>query len=689
MFTAHNRPALVLLGLSGLAALTLSLAAAQNSGNSSSGNSASGSKAKLPFSASQAQQGAQVYSANCQTCHGKNLGGGQGPSLKGSTLLSQYGGKPIKKLYTYISHNMPLGNPGSLSQKQYLAVTAYLLSQNGFQPSGKALTEKNASATLGSSSGNSGSGGQQQTQVPGVLPQPPQNVRQATSQLPTQAMLLNAADSDDWLMYNKDYQGHRYSNLKQISTGNASQLQKVCHFTTGENGAFEPGMVEMNGVMYFTTPHNTYAIDSANCNRLWTSKYMPKTAEPFPTNRGVAMYDGKLFRGTTDGHLLALDMKNGNVLWDVWVADSTKGYWLSSAPIVWNGMVFTGEAGADWGVAAHMYAFSADTGKLLWTFDVIPTAQEKGADTWDKATTAAHGGGSMWTSYALDPDSGLLYVPVGNPAPDFASDYRPGKNLFTNSVIVLGARNGQLAWYVQQIANDYHDYDTAASPIIYTAGGNKVMAVANKGGHLYMYDRATQDLMHKVAVTTIKNADAPLTTEGTHFCPGTTGGVEWNGPAFDAANSTLYVNSVDWCATIKLGNVRYQAGNIYTGTANGFGNFPPKSEARGWTYAVDAATGDVKWKRQAGSPLVAGVTPTAGGVVLTGDLDGNFLVLNSKDGSVLFKDKLNGALAGGVITYQQGGRQYVAVSSGSNSRTWQLKDQQQQIVVYALPQGGQ
>ena len=673
-----------LLGLGGFTALTLSLAVAQNSSGSSSSSNSSGSKAKLPFSTSQAKSGQKVYGANCQSCHGQNLGGGQGPALKGSAFLSQYGGKPISNLYTYISKNMPLGNVGSLSKQQYLDVTAYLLSQNGFQPSGKALTEKNASATLGS--GNSGSGGGQQTQVPSTLPQPPQSVQQAVSKMPTQAMLTNAAEGDDWLMYNKDYQGQRYSGLKQINTNNAGQLQKVCEFTTGEKGSFEPGILELGGFLYFTTPHNTYSVNATNCNREWTSKYTPGTAEPFPTNRGAAMLGGKLFRGTTDGHLLALDKNNGNVLWDVWVANSNQGYWLPSAPIVWNGMVFVGEAGADWGVKGHVYAFGADDGKLMWTFDVIPTAQEQGADTWDKATTAAHGGGSMWTSYALDPDSGLLYVPVGNPAPDFAGDYRPGKNLFTNSVLVLGARDGQLAWYVQQIAGDFHDYDTAAAPVLYSAGGNKYMAVANKGGHLYMYDRATHDEMHKVPVTTIKNADKPLTTEGTYFCPGTSGGVEWNGPAYDAPANTLYVNSVDWCTTIKLGNVRYQAGNIYTGTANGFGDFPPKSQANGWTYAVDATSGDVRWKREAGSPMVAGVTPTAGGVVFTGDLNGNFLALSAQDGSVLYKDNLGAALAGGVITYQLGGRQYVAMTSGNNSRTWQTQGQEK-ITVYALPQG--
>ena len=686
---ASHRPALA-LGFGVIAALTLVLAAAQSSSGSSgsssstssTSSSSSGSKPQLPFSASQAQSGQQVYSSNCQGCHGQNLGGGSGPALHGSSFLNKYGGQPISNLETYIAHNMPLGQAGSLSQQQYLDVTAYILSQNGFQPNGNALTEQNASAKLGS--GNAG----QQVKVPDTLPAAPQSVKQAVSQIPTQAALMNAAGSDDWLMYNKDYQGQRYSALDQIDTGNAATLQKVCEYDTGEQGAFQPGILELGGFLYFTDPHNTYSINAANCNKEWVSKYTPKTSEPFPTDRGAALYNGKLFRGTTDGHLQALDKNTGNVLWDAWVSNSNQGYWLSSAPIVWNNLVFIGEAGADWGIKGHMYAFDADTGKLVWTFNVIPTGNETGADTWDKTNTAAHGGGSMWTTYTLDPASGLLYVPVGNPAPDFAGDYRPGKNLFTDSVVVLDAKTGKLNWYAQQLAGDYHDYDTAAAPVIYDTGGKKFMAVGNKGGHLYMYDRVTHDQVGKVPVTTIKNTDAPLTTEGTTFCPGTSGGVEWNGPAFDPKTSTLYVNSVDWCATLKIGAVRYDAGTVFTGTTNGFGEFPPKSQASGWTYALDAASGDVKWKRQADTPLVAALTPTAGGVVFTGDQAGNFLVLKASDGSVLFKDDLGAALAGGVITYKLGGRQYVAVSSGNTSRTWQTQGPEK-ITVYALPQSGQ
>ncbi|WP_181391927.1 PQQ-binding-like beta-propeller repeat protein [Deinococcus irradiatisoli] len=688
--------------LGGLAVITLGLAAS------------SGKSSGPEFTAKQVSSGQQVYTSNCQSCHGQQLEGGVGPAIKGSSFSKKWLGSShtVKDLYTYISSKMPLGNPHSLTDQQYLDVTAFVLSKNGYSASGKALDKNSLGQTLAQSSGGnsgnaSGSGSSeaqssptqnvkqqgtsdnpsQHTPVPSTLPQATKSPKTTSSTLPTDQELMNAASSSDWLMYNKDFQGQRFSGLKQITADNAGDLKKVCEYDTGEQGPFQPGMVQYKSTLYFTNVHKTIALNATNCNKLWVNTYKPQGPEPFPVNRGVALYDGKIFRGTPDGHLIAIDKNTGQTLWNTWVSDSNKGYFLSAAPIAHNGMVFIGEAGADWGVAGHMYAFSADTGKLIWTFDVVPTGDQQGADTWDKANTAAHGGGSMWTTYTLDPQSNLLYVSVGNPAPDFAGDYRPGKNLFTDSVVVLSATTGKLVRYQQQIDNDYHDWDTAASPVIYDTQGKKMMVVANKGGHLYMYDRVSQERLNKVPVTTISNADAPLTTEGTRFCPGTVGGTEWNGPAYDPGTSTVYVPAVDWCSTIKIGAVRYNAGNVYTGSANGFGDMDPQDKAGGWVTALDAASGDIKWKYQSDSPVVAGVTPTAGGVVLTGDMGGNLLALSADEGKVLFKDNTGGSVAGGVITYQVGDRQYVAAASGNTSRTTWHTEGPQKIVVYALPQG--
>ena len=399
------------------------------------------------------------------------------------------------------------------------------------------------------------------------------------------------------------------------------------------------------------------------------------------------------------------------MLWDVHPVDSTLGYFLSSVPIVWNNLVLIGTAGADWGANAQMFAFDVTDGHQVWTFDeIVP-------ETFGSADAASTGGGSNWTSYTLDTATGLLYVPVGNPAPDFAPQYRPGDNLYTNSVIVLDAKTGKLERYYQQIPNDAHDWDTAAAPIVFTltqpasatgssaSGGTEsggadtggaesggaqaanresggaesggaasvgqgttYVAVANKGGYLYVYNDQTKELVYKVKTTTFENEDVAPTQDGTHVCPGITGGVEWNGPAYDPQSSMIFVNSVDWCTTYRLGEIRYSKGELFFG---GTYTPDPVAQANGWLNAYDAASGKVAWTYKSDEPLIAAVTPTAGGLVFTGELNGNFTALDAQTGDVLYTFNTGGPIGGGVATYEAGGQQYIAVASGNGaSRSW-------------------
>ncbi|HZP87919.1 MAG TPA: PQQ-binding-like beta-propeller repeat protein, partial [Burkholderiales bacterium] len=205
--------------------------------------------------------------------------------------------------------------------------------------------------------------------------------------------------------------------------------------------------------------------------------------------------------------------------------------------------------------------------------------------------------------------------------------------------------------------------------------GKKLLAVAGKDGVLHVLDRNDGKLVFKLPVTSHENVDAPITAQGTHYCPGTVGGVEWNGPAYDPQTGQLYVNAVDWCVTSKLGPVpEYRPGQVYAGLANGFGTFDPMDQAHGWTNAIDVKSAAMKWRYKSPTPMTAAVTPTAGGLLLTGDQDGYFLVLDAKTGKVLYRFNTGGAIAGGVITYEDKGKQYVAVASGNTSRdNWHTK----------------
>jgi len=512
----------------------------------------------------------------------------------------------------------------------------------------------------------------------GPLPSVPTSVARATTAAPDDAELARGSDAD-WLMYNRSYSGIRYSALDQINRSNAKTLQVKCIFQAGEVGTFQTSPVVWDGMMYLTTAWTTYAVNPTTCRTIWTHSYPADENVELSGVRGVALYRGKVFRVTPDGHLLALDAKTGKLLWEIWVADKAEGYALALAPVAYDGKVFIGEAGADWGANGHVYAFDVETGRRLWTFNLIPTGKEFGAETWKAGSE--HGGGSMWTSLALEPDKGLLFASVGNPAPDMEGGMRPGDNLFTDSVIALDFRTGKLAWYVQQVPHDTHDWDTAAAPIIYDVGGRGYLAVANKGGWLYLYDRATHKLISRTEVSTHVNEDLPLTAEGVRHCPGIMGGAEWNGPAFSPKEKLVYVNTVDWCGTTKLAESRYVKGAIYFG---GDYIYDPIANAKGWTRAIDATTGKQLWARQSTTPMVAGVTPTAGDVILTGDLDGSFLVLDSRSGDTLYKFNTGGAVAGGVSTYLAGGKQYVAAVSGNSSRTIWKSAGAATVVVFGL-----
>ncbi len=472
----------------------------------------------------------------------------------------------------------------------------------------------------------------------------------------------------DWMMYNGTYTSERYSSLAQINRQNAGSLHAVCAFQLGQLGAMQAGPVIHNGIMFVTTQTTTFAIDARTCQQKWKSTYKSVGPEQGIANRGVALLGGKLFRGTPDAHLIAIDEKTGTTLWDTKVADSSDGSSIIAAPIAWRDKVYAGLAGSELGVKGKMFALDVNDGHIVWTFDLIPTGSQTGADSWGRADSAVTGGGGTWTSYTLDPTDGSLFIPVGNPGPDFSADYRPGANLFTCSIVVLDANTGQLKWYFQEVPHDFHDWDTAAAPALFTAvTGKSMVAFAGKDGYLVTLDRTSHKVVSKVAVTAISNVSAPLTTEGTHFCPGTLGGVEWNGPAYSRLEKLTYVNAVDKCTTLKLGEARYVRGQAFLGSGNGFG--VGDAEARGWLTAVNPITGKIAWRYRADSPMTAAVTPTAVGVVLTGSMSGWFLAFDSATGKVLYRFNTGGSVAGGVATYMIDGKQYVAVDSGNVART--------------------
>ena len=317
---------------------------------------------------------------------------------------------------------------------------------------------------------------------------------------------LGLAQSVEWGGYNGDLAATRFSSLTEITAGNVKDLQPVCTYDTGETTAFQSGLLMVQGSLYFTTYNNTYAVDAATCALKW--KYVREGPRGgLGVNRGVAYLDGKVFRGTGDAHVFALDAASGKPVWDAVLGDGANGESVPMAPLAWNGMVFAGNAGGDnFGVTGRVYALSAADGHELWRFNVVPESGP-GRATWQKVSaTNPPTGGATWTSYSLDPDAGVLWVSTGNVAPDFQLAMHPGDNLYTTSVIAIDAKTGKMLRYVQPVKKDFHDWDMTAPPVlISTKSGKQIAAAAGKDGILYGIDRSSM----KASGTPLKIAYNP------------------------------------------------------------------------------------------------------------------------------------------------------------------------------------
>lgn len=410
-----------------------------------------------------------------------------------------------------------------------------------------------------------------------------------------------SAATGDWASYNKTLTSNRYSQLNQINRENVGRLKVLCTYDTNQHTSFETGPIMVNGALIATTEYDIFSLDPPNCHENWRTSEIRKSSAFLAVNRGAAYMDGLLFRGAEDGRVLSYDFATGKRLWEATIANPVIGESVPAAPIAWNGLVFIGVAGGDnQGVKGRMYALDAMTGGIVWEFYLVPrtagdpTRGPQGASpldmvTWKNTSGTPVTGGGTWTSYTLDPAMGLLYVPGGNPGPDFAKGPRQGENLYSGSVVVLDAKTGAYRNHFEVAPADWHDWDVSTTPsLVQTRGGKKLLSVAPKDGHLYGFDVETGTLLYHTPVTRIENIAATFALhKPVHFCPGSVGGAEWNGPAYDPILSGM---------TPTAGGVTF-FGDIG-------GNF----------YALDSSNGQKLWGQKIGGGTGGGViTYTANG----------------------------------------------------------------------------
>jgi len=509
----------------------------------------------------------------------------------------------------------------------------------------------------------------------------------------TQDMLSRAGgDANNFLHTNGNYAQTRYYPASQINTSNVKNLRPAWIFQTEIVESQETTPIVVNGIMYITTSFNhVYALNAATGQQIWHYKHKMGPITTYccgPNNRGVAVSGDKVFFGTLDAKLVALDAKSGKRLWETQIASPEKGYSETMAPTVVNNKVLIGTNGGEYGIRGFVKAFDANSGKLLWTFH---TTAENSVGVWakndatgrdmlrdiaaEKAALKKMGdpyktlGGGVWQNPAVDLETNRIYFVAGNPSPDLDGSIRPGDNLYTNSLISVDLNTGKYVCHFQYIAHDVWDLD-AVSPVVIAQvkdkSGNMVKGVMHggKSGHIYIHRADDCSLIRfSEAMVPQENMWVLPTKDGERMLPGANGGVEWSPMTVDAGLGLVYAINLHQPMTYHVESTPYPEGKLWLG-----GAFKVIASEEQWgnVTAVDYNTGKIRWKVKTPQPMIGGIMATAGGLVFTGEGNGQFKAYDSKTGNVLWNFQAGAGVNAPPASYTVDGKQYIVVGAGGN-----------------------
>jgi alcohol dehydrogenase (cytochrome c) len=506
--------------------------------------------------------------------------------------------------------------------------------------------------------------------------------------------LLNRAESDgnNFLLTNGDYWQRRYYPNTQINTANVARLHPAWIFQTEVKESLETSPLVVNGVMYVTTSFShVYALNARTGEEIWHYKHKLGPVTTFccgPNNRGVAAYGDMVYLATLDAKLVALDAKTGNVVWQTDIADPELGYSETMAPTAVNGKILIGTNGGEYGIRGFLRAYDAKTGKLIWNFNTIPDSSvgvwaDKDATGRDmhrdiaaeKAQLTKSGdpfktlGGGVWQNPAVDLETNRIYFVVGNPSPDLDGAVRPGDNLYTDSLVSLDLNTGQYVCHFQYIAHDIWDLDAVSPAIITTVAGKdgkptKGVIHAGKTGHVYVHDAKDCSLIRfSDAMVPQENMWTLPTKDGARMLPGANGGVEWSPMATNPVLGLTYAINLHQPMTYHVANAPYPQGKLWLGGAF---KVIPTEEQWGNVSAVDYNTGKIRWQVKTPQPMIGGVLATAGGLVFTGEGNGQFKAYDAETGATLWKFQAGAGVNAPPSSYTVDGKQYVVVGAGGN-----------------------
>ncbi len=504
-------------------------------------------------------------------------------------------------------------------------------------------------------------------------------------QVPYQRILHADSEPGNWLTYGGGYQEHGYSPLDQINSANVSSLKVAWMYQIGVSHHFETEPLVFDGVMYITEPpSDVTALDLRTGRPIWTyRRSLPKGIIVCcgQVNRGLAALDDQLFVGTVDAHLVALDMHSGRVRWDVEVADYKAAYSITAAPLAVKDKIIVGIAGAEYGIRGFLDAYDAKTGKRAWRFWAVPGPGQPGNETWSGDSWKT-GGAPTWVTGAYDPEANLVYWGTGNPGPDFVGDDRQGDNLYSDSILALDADTGKLKWHFQFTPHDVLDMDSNQVPVLLDAEfrgrARKLVLFANRNGFYYVLDRLTGEFLAGKAFATqnwakelddkgrpIWNPEAVPSEAGAKVYPDDDGTANWFSPSLNLKTGLFYQNVREKGAIQRRSRVKpiYESGRLFMGASR----LPiPGEEPWGALRALDWKTGETRWEFRVHTPPWCGVLSTAGNLVFSGTMEGDFFALDAVSGKLLWRIETGGAIWANPISYMSEGKQYIVVSAGSS-----------------------
>ena len=524
---------------------------------------------------------------------------------------------------------------------------------------------------------------------------------------------LDAAANDraSWLHSNGSYGQMRYAPASQITAANVAKLKPVFIFQTAVMESMETAPIVTNGVMFLTTSYNhVYAIDAVTGKEFWHYKHKMGPVTTFccgPNNRGVAISGDRLFMGTLDAKLIALDAKTGNVLWSTQIADPEEGYSETMAPVVVDGKVLIGTNGGEYGIRGFVKAYDATSGQLLWTFYTIPETGSEGV--WaendavgrnmkrdiagEKQALAQKGGdfyktlgGGVWMAPSVDRATRTVYFVVGNPSPDLYGAIRPGDNLYTDSLVAIDLDSGKYKWHYQYIAHDVWDLDAVSPPILIDVkdeNGRTIPGIIHGGktGYVYVHDRRDGHLIRvSEAMIPQEGVWTLPTPTGARMLPGANGGVEWSPMAFSPKTRMAYAANLHQPMTYQVEEAAYPGGKIWLGGAF---KVIPSEQQWGRLVAVNVDTGKVAWGYKTDQPLIGGVLATAGGLVFNGEGNGLFRAFDAASGRKLWEFQCGAGVNAPAVSYMVNGKQYIAVAAGGNTQLDYKRGNS--VLVFALP----